>query len=532
MSTDPMPIDRRQFFSLAALGSLAACSATHAIPGKIVGADHVVGHLVRDGKVPVAGRVEHAPVVIVGGGISGLAAARQLERRGVRDFVLLELESELGGNAVSGRNLVTGYPWGAHYVPIPNVECSEVVELFRELGIIVGQDEAGRPLYREEFLCHDPSERLFIWGSWQEGLLPQTGVSMNEQSQIEKFTRHMTQLRNQVGNDGRWSFSLPVDRSSRDPECLKWDLITMAQWMDDHGYTAPPLRWYVNYCCRDDFGASIDRVSAWAGLHYFASRRGEAGNAPRSSVLTWPEGNGWLVRRMLESVKPRVRSRHAVWSIHEENNEAVVDAYNAESGKSVRFRAERVVVAAPRFMARRIVQGLLEEPIPTYGPWMVANLTLSGFPAGRGVSLAWDNVFYESPSLGYVVATHQHLHPYPRETVLTYYRPLDDSDLSKARTEALERSHAQWCSMILEDLERVHPEIRSLISRIDVKIWGHGMVVPTPGYLWGGGREKLSAQVGRIQFAHSDMSGLSLFEEAYTRGVLAANRVADELGFS
>jgi len=42
-----------------------------------------------------------AGIVIVGGGIAGLAAARRLQRRGFTDFQLLELESRPGGNAVS-----------------------------------------------------------------------------------------------------------------------------------------------------------------------------------------------------------------------------------------------------------------------------------------------------------------------------------------------------------------------------------------------------------------------------------------------
>jgi hypothetical protein len=40
------------------------------------------------------------------------------------------------------------------------------------------------------------------------------------------------------------------------------------------GLTDPHLRWYLDYCCRDDYGAGIATVSAWAGIHYFASRHG------------------------------------------------------------------------------------------------------------------------------------------------------------------------------------------------------------------------------------------------------------------
>ena len=47
----------------------------------------------------------------------------------------------------------------------------------------------------------------------------------------------------------------------------------------------------MNYCCRDDYGAMAADTSAWAGVHYFASRAPE-----EKGPLTWPEGNGWITR--------------------------------------------------------------------------------------------------------------------------------------------------------------------------------------------------------------------------------------------
>ena len=57
-------------------------------------------------------------------------------------------------------------------------------------------------------------------------------------------------------------------------------------------------------------------------------------------------------------------------------------------------------------------------------------------PRRPGAALAWDNVLYESPSLGYVVNTHQRgLDHGP--AVLTYYYPLTDPDPRAARTRLL-----------------------------------------------------------------------------------------------
>ena len=522
-----MNMDRRQFLIATAGLPLVACTRTGGTPGEIVGPDSALGHRVRDRQMPAPAREVRTKVVVVGGGIAGLAAARQLERRGTTDFILLELERETGGNASCGRNEVSAYPWGAHYVPLPGPDATEVLQLFRELGIITTNDSNGRPVYREEYLCHDPMERLHIHGGWQEGLVPQTGLTAEDARQIDAFLAQMNGLRNAQGSDGRPAFTIPVDRSSSDESFLSWDRQSMSEWMNQHGYKSGPLKWYVNYCCRDDFGAPMERVSAWAGLHYFAARRGETGN--NAAVLVWPEGNGWLVNRLREPLTGRIRCRSAVWSADGSGEQAVVDAFDAGEGVSIRYRADYAVFAGPRFVAKHVVHGLESEPIPAYSPWMVANLTLSELPSGGTTALSWDNVFYDSRSLGYVVATHQHLDPYPRETVLTYYLPLDHLDPATARQEALGRSHAVWCEMILADLAVVHPELRRSVRRIDLKVWGHGMVTPTPGFLWGGGRKRMAEPAGRIHFAHSDMSGISLFEEAFTRGVIAGNRIADQL---
>jgi hypothetical protein len=161
-----------------------------------------------------------------------------------------------------------------------------------------------------------------------------------------------------------------------------------------------------------------------------------------------------------------------------------------------------------------------------YAPWLVANLTLDSFPRQRaGVPIAWDNVIYESDSLGYIVATHQSLAVHQSQTVLTYYYPLTGSSPAGERTRLLNTGWQEWVDFILADLSRPHPEIRELVRNVDIMRWGHAMVRPRPGFIWGPARRQLAQPVGRIHFAHSDLSGFSIFEEAQYRGVIAAERV-------
>jgi hypothetical protein len=64
----------------------------------------------------------------------------------------------------------------------------------------------------------------------------------------------------------------------------------------------------------------------------------------------------------------------------------------------------------------------------------------------------------------------------------------------------------------------VHPELQGHIENIDVRVWGHAMIRPTPGFIWGEARRKAAAHRPPVFFAHSDLSGISIFEEAYCRG--------------
>ena len=197
-----------------------------------------------------------------------------------------------------------------------------------------------------------------------------------------------------------------------DAELLALDTSTMADWMTAQGWDSAPLRWHVDYSCRDDYGAGISKVSAWAGVHYFASRRGRAANADSDAVVTWPEGNGWLAQQLAAPLADRIRGGCVVFKIAEENGRLFVDFLDLARERSIRVRARGVICAAPRFVAQRILPDLPPSELE-YSPWMVANITLDEMPAGRGAPLAWDNVARESASLGYVVATHQSLGPPP-----------------------------------------------------------------------------------------------------------------------
>ena len=120
---------------------------------------------------------------------------------------------------------------------------------------------------------------------------------------------------------------------------------------------------------------------------------------------------------------------------------------------------------------------------------------------------------------------HQDLKINRKEVVITYYLPLDEGDLKSERLKAFRRSKEDWIEMILPDIEKLHPGITKEITEIDHWIWGHGMVSPGIDYLWSEKRQAMLKPFQGIEFAHSDMSGISIFEEAQYRGCEAAKRI-------
>ncbi len=541
-----MTLNRRELL-ISFLGipaALAACRSLNTPPlpdGTIVGASDAFGHRLRDGMhIDVSADAwTDIPIVIVGGGIAGLSAARRLTKSGFDDFVLIELERDPGGTSRSGSNQQISFPWGAHYIPAPMKENRELVALLDEMSVLEEPDAEGEPVVREEFLCRDPEERVYYKGRWYEGLYLHAGASAEDKQEFDRFNVEINRWVSWRDSRGRRAFTLPVSACSDDSEVTSLDQISMGQWMDQRGFTSQRLRWWVDYACRDDYGMLIDQTSAWAGLFYFCSRVTKP-NVESQPLITWPEGNGRLVKHLFESAREKIQlNRAAVELIPvEERGRKRIDVITLDQeGLSPRgYRAQRVIFAAPQFVARYIIRPYREDPPAhlaqfEYGSWMVANVSLRERPKGRSdrdFPLAWDNVLYESPSLGYVVATHQRSRD-RGPTVFTYYYPLCDENPRLARTRLLETDWRGWAEVTLADLSRAHPDIWNLVEQLDVMRWGHAMIRPRTGFIWGGARREGAKPFRSIHFAHSELSGVALFEEAFDVGLRVADQVLREL---
>lgn len=535
-----MNLSRRELLTafLGAPFALAACRSVtpDRFPdGDIVGQNVELGHVLRSGRgFEVADdNWENRQVAIIGGGIAGLTAAWKLKKSNVNDLVLLELEKSIGGTSQSGVGTPVAYPWGAHYLPVPFQENTELIELLDDMSLVEGRDSGGEVIIKEQFLCREPEERVFYKGRWYEGLYLHAGESAEDKRQFEQFQATIDRWVEWRDAYGKRAFAVPSAYSSRDAQVTDLDKLSFGEWLRKLEFTSDRsadqllskrLLWYCDYACRDDYGLKLEQTSAWAGLFYFCSRVRRSG-VESQPFITFPEGNGQFVNYFHSKVSEHVRTALMVVSVLP--TEKGVDVIYLDGATARGFHCEKVIYASPIFTAPYVIRGELPFAAHEFqhNAWFVANLFLKDRPKARFAKdfpLAWDNVLYESPSLGYVTATHQKGIDHG-PTILTYYYPMCEDP--NGRTTLFEYTWRQLADVCLTDLARAHPDIYDLTERVDVMRWGHAMISPRPNFIWSGVRETAMKSYRNIHFAHSDLSGIALFEEAFYHGLRAAAEV-------
>ncbi|MGI8788157.1 MAG: flavin monoamine oxidase family protein [Pyrinomonadaceae bacterium] len=514
--------------------ALSACksnSAKNFPEGEIVGANVNVGHILRENRTPEvpAQNWETVKVAIIGGGVAGLSAAWKFQKNNFNDYVLLELENAIGGTARSGTSNLVGYPWGAHYLPVPFQENAELISLLDEMNLTEGVNERGEILVKEQFLCREPEERIFYKGRWYEGLYLSVGASDEDKRQYAEFQKLIDFWVNWKDSENKRAFVVPVANCSTDAEVTQLDKISFADFLRRKGFTSDRLFWYCDYATRDDYGLKLNDASAWAGLFSFCSRVRKSGEESQP-FITFPEGNGHFVNYLSDKVKDKIRLKTIALEIVPNEKSVDVIYLNTETNEIRGLHCEKAIFAAPIFTLKYLIRDFKTSPPEfvnefQHNAWFVANLFLNDRPKNKFAKdfpLAWDNVLYESPSLGYVNATHQKGIDYGA-AIFTYYYPMCAEENGRAKLFGL--NWRELADVILTDLSRAHPNIRELTTRVDVMRWGHAMISPRTNFLWSGSREQAQKPYRNIHFAHSDLSGIALFEEAFYHGVRAVNEI-------
>ena len=214
--------------------------------------------------------------------------------------------------------------------------------------------------------------------------------------------------------------------------------------------------------------------------------------------------------------------------------EALAVCWRNGNPKVVRVRARKAIAAMPLYVLQHVFAGLpgygfvRERDLPRYAPWVVSNFLMRAFPEERpGAALSWDNVVYREPGLGYVVSTHQDIRmSRPARTAFSAYYALSDAEPDQGRRWLEQADTDQLSQAASRDLRLAYGwRLPLCVERVAITVRGHAMAIPEPGFLQCHGRKALREAQGPLYFAHSDLSGLSLFEEAAWWGHSAATQI-------
>jgi oxygen-dependent protoporphyrinogen oxidase len=460
---------------------------THA--ADVDGEDNRICHQVRDkdssffARPPASARHD---VVIVGGGVSGLTAAYRLQHR---DFLLLEKEPHWGGNAYATEYEGNTYATGSAFL----VKDEFAYPFAREIGL--------------EMLPINSPDASIIHGelvpdTWGEGLnrLP---YSASIRDSFKTFKKEMLAI--EVEKRGGELYNKPFS------DFLKGYPAELKQWWDSFG----PSNW----------GATSEDTAAGLGIENLQEMAGEIRADDR---YTWPGGLGAITKKLVEILQPKYKDRMhtgaTIVAVVPEKEDVKVTYMLGGELKTV--AAKTVIMATPKFITRRIVEGLPDKQSDAmhqirYIPYPVVNLIFDKPVFNNGYD-TWcpGNTFTDFIVADWVI---QKQAGYQQKfNIITCYTPMAEENRGYLLNEMGARKIA---ANVLADFQKLMPALN--VDPVEVHIYrrGHPLYMSTPG-LYTQVQPLARHPMDRIFFANTDSEGP---ESTTNAGILAAQRAVKEV---
>jgi len=261
---------------------------------------------------------EQADVAIVGAGISGLAAAHQLQRSGLNSFLVLDARGQVGGRilnqVVAGKTVEGGGEWiGPTH--------TAMASLIADLGL-------------QTFKTYDEGRELFAIGA---RVVEGGGTAGAEFDDVKALLNEM-------------ALQVPLDAPWRAPHALVFDSISLDDWLSWRGASRDvhvlfdKVTWSI-------LGALAADISFLYFLFYIHSsgnldeRLAVTGGAQESRIVGGPQ---LVPIRLAELLGDRVVTGSAVRQIFDAGNKVVIVSDHRI------VEAKRVIVAMAPADANRI----------------------------------------------------------------------------------------------------------------------------------------------------------------------------------
>lgn len=444
-------------------------------------------------------------ILIVGGGVAGLAAAASLQDR---DITLCELGQGLGGSAGYGQHAGLQFGQGAHYeLEYPSYYGAETLALLEKLAVIRFDNRRDLWTFRDDqyLIAPEDQERTYTNGVYRRSTLPNDEETHFFESLIKPFAGQMPQPVRLLA-DKHWHLAHQSFLN-----------FILSQGMRP----SPTFLQAVDYQMKDDYGDNAAVVSALAGIHYYMCR---PYFQKTIRILSPPQGNGYFVQKLAAAVPAdNIHQGHLVTRLHPDKDHVTADVLALATGEPQRVRARQVVYAGHKQGLQYVLPNAYAPFKATaYAPWVVVNVVLHQAQLQHQF---WQNevIGNDDRFLGFVNSAAQY-QEHPDYTVLTGYYCLP-SDQRKSLLDFREQVET-WAAATIATMEDVLKQpLRHAVEKVFVKIHGHGMPIPKTDYLL---REPLlQSAVDRVWLAGCDTGRLPLCFEALDSGILAANAIRD-----
>jgi protoporphyrinogen oxidase len=284
------------------------------------------------------------------------------------------------------------------------------------------------------------------------------------------------------------------------------DEFTKTPWSSYmRGYAPEIKQWWDTYG-PSNWGAQSEDTAGILGLYEIQRISGKDRKDDR---YTFPGGLGALSKRLSESLLAKHQDRMVAGAtiVAVENDKSEARVTYVQGGELKTVSAKAVIMATPKFITRRIVQGLPEKQSDAmqemrYIPYAVVNLIYDKPVFNQGYD-TWcpGNRFTDLIVADWVIKKQAGYQQ--KYNVLTCYTPLPEEERKQLLTEDGARKIA---GQVLTDFQKLLPSTN--VDPLEVHIYrrGHPLYMSTPG-LYTKVQPIVREPFERIFFANTDSEG-------------------------
>lgn len=463
-----------------------------------------------------------APLVIIGGGIAGLFSAYLL-----RDYkpIVLEQASRFGGNSKGQSWRGIDYSIGAAYMCEPE-EDSDIANICKELGL------------NELWKLKEGEDPVALSGKiYKEFWSGET--SPEDMSQFAALSEYFEKIWNSE-EEGFTYPDIPVVDSAMEASIKELDRVPFKKHLEKiaGGTLHPQIETAIEHYCWSSFGAGAAEVGAASGLNFYTA---EFGN-----LCVFPGGNSAIAEQVLKKLaasipQENLRAGSLVFDVTV-GADGVIVAYQDSSNKVHTVKASAVVMACPKFVANKILNGIEAERSAAiaklrYRSYLVANVLIKG---------AYQDPFYDLYLLGEgkidgndITGSSQRqkvtdvilgnfAKPDSDSTVLTLYRgmPFDGVRPELWAPGSYQRYRESFENQVSSSILPLLNLKKENIVDIRVARWGHPLPVAAAGLIADGTVAAMRKPFrNKVFFVEQDNWALPAFETSVTEALTWAQEV-------